>query len=203
MKVKFNIIFSFLAIVAAFVPSCNSTYAAETIGYGDNIVMAGPGFQYPLREDFRDYHGNKFDFNVQYYRYLGNCFAAGIRAGYIIPDKGDIQLKYSNISFSPLLRYYPSFADHVVYCIGGVGFNFRKLEADVAYESGPDAGSLGINDFGPSLIIGAGAEVRLTGTIIIGLETTVDYIYDKETDRGAFGNTGGLNVLLNFGYLFH
>ncbi|MEW5924746.1 MAG: hypothetical protein AB1746_12235 [Candidatus Zixiibacteriota bacterium] len=202
IKSKYIVYVFILALGMTVITLHNSAIADDAGGYGNNVIMIGSGFLFPLRADFRDYHGSKFDMNIQSFRSIKNDLSLGIRAGYIWPDEGDIGLKYSCLNFAGLFRYYPSITNHVAYCTGGFGLNFRKLKADAADEFEPTEVEFEVSDFGPSFIFGIGAEIRPMNSIIVNLETNVDYIYDKDTDRGEFGNTGGLNILLSIGYTF-
>ena len=183
--------FLYLLLASLLLPMGETAFACSTEKY-DNIMTISPGMLYPLRGPFRDYYGEKMDLNIQYFRNFGGSFYAGIRGGYIFPDKGDLGIKYSNFNLAPITRYYLS-ADFIKsYLTGGLGFNFRKLEI----------GGIDVDDFAPSFILGTGVEMNIYNSLVFGVELNVDYIYDGDTDRGGFGNTGGLNLLLNIGYLF-
>lgn len=181
--------------------------AQSSAEYQNSVTVRG-GYFTAARAGFQDLYGDEFNGLVQFNQYWSEKFGYGLDAGFLILKRSDFPLKYSNVYLSPhVLCRFISSSGFNLDASAGLGLNFRQISlVDIIFtdEYGNPVGTdtYAVNDFGPSVNLGLGAEIMVSPQLFISPRVLFDFIYDSSPETGNFGNTGGCNFTVGFGYYF-
>ncbi len=156
-------------------------------------VSFGVGYFTPSRSAMRDLYGDAVNTVGAIEYRLHNKFFAGVFGGYIEQDElSPLYLKFRNPHLGPTVTYLiKEGSRYQFYGQVAAGLNFRKVTTlKLLAEQ---------EDFGVSSHLTLGFDYLVKAPVYVGAKVTYDYTFDSDPTLGAFGNTGGFNLVLVVG----